>query len=125
MLSLYELAVLRRYVDVATVCSTPGGDCTGCPDFRPGQECTSDNGLEALKALEILSKLLDQEEQRLDRAEVYACKASPRLLRALAAYCNRKQPLQLKGAAELSVGQIIALLLKGERTIQSQQSPNH
>ena len=66
MLTLYELAVLRRYVDVATVCNTPGGSCTGCPDFRPGQECTSDNGEKALEALAILSRLLDQEAQRIE-----------------------------------------------------------
>lgn len=125
MLSPYELTVLRRYVDVVTICNTPGKDCTGCPDYRPGQECTSDNGLKTLEALCILSKLLDQEEQRLDHAEIYNCKASPKLLRALAAYSNRKPTMPLVDAASLCIGQVISLLLKGERTIQSQQSQSH
>lgn len=123
MLTPYELSVLRRYIDVATVCNTPGSDCTGCPDFQPGQECTADNGEKALEAMQILSRLLDQEERRITNAEICKNKASSRLLRALAAYRGQLKGTKLTDAATLRVGQVLAILAKGERTIQAQQEP--
>lgn len=106
-MTAYELAVLRRFVDVQTVCNTPGLDCQGCPDYRVGAECSADNGEKALEALEILGRLLDEQEKILQRSRLYLQPASRRLIKAARAY-------GLGLPERPSIGYILGRMIRGE-----------
>lgn len=106
-MTAYELSVLRRFVDVQTVCNTPGRGCDGCPDYRAGTECTADNGEKALEALEILTRLLDEQERILQRSRLYDQPATRRLIRAARAY-------GLGLPERPGIGYILGRMIRGE-----------